>query len=358
MKRPNDTTGFPTGGLVAVACAALLSCAGGSANEEAPGTAGDPGAGGVVASEADGGTHRAEGAGGGGANSAGSGLGAAGTSGHSSDATLEDGGAPVGKADGGNRSDAPPGGGACTITDQTALCPSKSIVSITNGTDTRRIYWNTPADGPPAGGWPAVVLYQGSIYGPSLSWDVSLPKSTGFGGYFQVVLIAKLLESGFTVIQPEAQGGLAWNTNDGSNYDASPDAVFIPELLAEMASEKFGPINMSRLYATGISSGGYMTSRMAVSYPGRFRALAIESGSYATCLGPICMIPSVLPADHPPTLILHGDADTIVPVSTAKAYYDALVSNGIEAKFIEDPTAGHQWLEVAPSAVTSWFLSH
>lgn len=74
--------------------------------------------------------------------------------------------------------------------------------------------------------------------------------------------------------------------------------------------------------------------------------------------GPICMIPTTLPADHPPTLILHGDADTIVPVSTAKAYYDALESNGIEAKFIEGPTAGHQWLDVAPSAVTSWFLSH
>jgi dipeptidyl aminopeptidase/acylaminoacyl peptidase len=129
-------------------------------------------------------------------------------------------------------------------------------------------------------------------------------------------------------------------------------------MLDQMSAGQFGAIDMTRLYATGISSGGYMTSRMAVSYPGRFRALAIESGSYATCLGPLCTIPSSLPTDHPPTLFLHGDADTIVPIATARAYYDALVSQGIEAKFIEDPTAGHQWIPEAPDAVTSWFLDH
>jgi len=289
------------------------------------------------------------------AGDGGASAGAAGGSGNTSSAggALGTGGTDFsGDAGGGG------GDGPCVITADAALCKSRPIVTIVNGSDTRRIYWNTPKGEAPAGGFPAVVLYQGSIYGPSLSWDVSLPLSTAFGGYYQVVLISKLLDAGFTVLQPEAQGGVAWNTNSGGNYDTSPDSVFIPQMLDQMSAGNFGAIDMTRLYATGISSGGYMTSRMAVSYPGKFRALAIESGSYATCVGPLCVIPTPLPADHPPTLFLHGDVDNIVPIATAQAYYNDLVAQGIETKFIEDPTAGHQWIPAAPDAVTTWFLGH
>jgi predicted esterase len=97
---------------------------------------------------------------------------------------------------------------------------------------------------------------------------------------------------------------------------------------------------------------------MAVSYSGRFRALAIESGSYATCAGPACAIPATLPADHPPTLFLHGGMDTIVPIGTAQAYYQELMAQGFETKFVEDPSAGHQWLSVAPHDVVQWFTTH
>jgi len=64
----------------------------------------------------------------------------------------------------------------------------------------------------------------------------------------------------------------------------------------------FGHLNNKNKFATGISSGGCMTSRMAVSYEGEFRALAIAAGSYATCGGILCVIPIFLPRDHPPTL--------------------------------------------------------
>ncbi len=159
------------------------------------------------------------------------------------------------------------------------------------------------------------------------------------------------------MVQPEAQGGVAWDTNAG-NYDGSADATFIPQLLAGIAQGTFGPIDVTHLYATGISSGGYMTSRMAVSYPGQFRALAIESGSYATCLGPICNIPTTLPADHPPTLFLHGGTDDIVPIATAQTYYEELMTQGFDTRFVEDPDAGHQWLSTAPQEVVQWFTTH
>lgn len=274
---------------------------------------------------------------------------------------VDDAGAP----DSGDPTSSDGGGGgahgetACTITSDSARCTSQEIVRLSdNGADERRVYWALPASAPPADGYPAVVLYQGSLYGPSMSWDVDLPLSTPFGGYYQVALIAALLDAGFAVIQPEASGGLYWNTNAGGNYDTSKDAAFIPLLLEAMADGTFGELNMDRLYATGISSGGYMTSRMAVSYPEKFRALAIQSASYATCLGPICNVPATLPDDHPPTLLLHGTMDTTVPISTARKYEAVLMSEGVENRFIEDPEASHQWLDVAPAEITGWFLDH
>jgi predicted esterase len=269
---------------------------------------------------------------------------------------LDDAGTPDA---GSTASDAGTGDSPCTITADSARCTSRDVVRLSdNGADERRVYWALPASAPPADGYPSVVLYQGSLYGPSMSWDVDLPASTPFGGYYQVALIASLVDSGFAVIQPEASGGLYWLTNTGGNYDATKDAAFIPVLLEAMADGTFGDLDMDRLYATGISSGGYMTSRMAVSYPGKFRALAIQAASYATCLGPICNVPASLPDDHPPTLLLHGTQDTTVPISTAREYEAVLMSEGVEQRFIEDPTAAHQWLDVAPAEITAWFVDH
>jgi pimeloyl-ACP methyl ester carboxylesterase len=267
-------------------------------------------------------------------------------------------------ADGGSMALAPQGaalgsdaGGPCTITAMAARCDSLPIVTVTDSADSRAVYWAQPLGSAPQGGWPAAVLFQGTGFGPAVTWNVAIGPSTPFGGYYQVAVVAALIDAGFVVIQPPANGA-AWDTNFPGNYDTSPDAAFIPQLLSEIGKGTFGPVDVSKLYATGISSGGYMTSRMAVSYAGRFRALAIESGSYATCVGPVCSIPAQLPADHPPTLFLHGGADTIVPISTAQAYYQELMTQGFDTRFVEDPNANHQWLSVAPQEVVRWFTTH
>jgi len=249
--------------------------------------------------------------------------------------------------------------GACTVTTTTVECRSAPVFVIATGADSRRVYSARPSAAAPPGGFPAVVLFQGSFYGPATSWDVALARgTTPFGGDVQVELVDALVAHGFVVIQPEAQNGVAWNTNGGSPYESTPDAVFMPKLFGEMERGTFGDVDPSRLYATGISSGGYMTSRMAVSYAGRFRALAIESGSYATCLGPVCTIPATLPADHPPTLFLHGAADGIVPIGTARSYFSTLQSANVETRFVEDPGAAHEWIARAPAEVLAWFQSH
>jgi predicted esterase len=100
-----------------------------------------------------------------------------------------------------------------------------------------------------------------------------------------------------------------------------------------------------------------MSSRMAVSYPGSFRALAIHSASYATCSA-TCTLPSSLPADHPPTLFLHGQNDSVVPISSMTVYRDRLASDGHEVKTVVSPTAGHEWISEAVTQVPQWFAAH
>ena len=243
----------------------------------------------------------------------------------------------------------------CSVTPEKVSC-THTITKLDAGIVTRDVYWQTPSTPPPSAGYPVVVLYQGSFGGPSITWGELTP-DTPFGGFHQGQLQAMLLDSGFTVIAPEAAIGVAWQTNAGLPWDTTTDKAVIDVLLTKIEQGSFGPANMTRLYATGISSGGYMTSRMAVSYAGKFRALAIQSGSYATCLGPVCTAPA-LPADHPPTLFLHGQLDTTVPLFTAELYHDALVDQGTVTDKIIDPNASHEWLAVAPEKITAWFMNH
>ncbi|WP_394845035.1 alpha/beta hydrolase [Pendulispora brunnea] len=243
----------------------------------------------------------------------------------------------------------------CTETSTSVSCP-KNTAKI----NLRDVHWQIPVGTAPAGGWPTVLMFQGSLFSAELTWQAS--KSLPFGAYYQTKLVKELLDHGFAVIAPEAHGeGLTfWDTNNplwANNWEASGDHKLMLAIFEAIGAGKFGPLRGTHLYATGISSGGYMTSRMGIAYPSRFAALGVESGSYATCAGPICSIPRLSPS-HPPALLLHGDKDGTVPLSTAKRYQERLNEAGIENKLIVHAGAGHEWIPEAPDAVVSWFLSH
>ncbi len=240
----------------------------------------------------------------------------------------------------------------CTVTDTEVTCAPRLTVLLG-----RDVYWQTPEQDAPALGRPVVVLYQGSFLGPSTTWG-TVRTSMAFGGYQQARLQALLLEHGFTVIAPSAAAGIAWQTNLGLAWDSTSDKPFIDALLEATRRGDFGAVDATRLYATGISSGGYMTSRMALSYAGVFRALAIHSGSWATCAGVACVLPDALPDQHPPTRFLHGRGDLTVPLYTAEPYQLKLSARGVEADLIIDDAAGHEWLSVSPEKIVEWFEAH
>lgn len=88
------------------------------------------------------------------------------------------------------------------------------VMPLTVDVVTRNVYYQTPLGQPPAAGWPTALIYQGSLYGPSVTWD-KLDDTFAHGGFYQGLLQAMLLDNGFAVIAPAAGGELAWTTNAG-----------------------------------------------------------------------------------------------------------------------------------------------
>jgi acetyl esterase/lipase len=65
-------------------------------------------------------------------------------------------------------------------------------------------------------------------------------------------------------------------------------------------------------------------------------------------------------ADDPPTLIIHGDADKLVPIQQAQVFVDKMKEVGAEAKLITKPGVGHGWPNWLDDTqpIVDWFDDH
>lgn len=251
---------------------------------------------------------------------------------------------------------------ACTELAREIACTYQTTELDVDGIS-RDIHWQVPSGKPPEAGWPVVVFFQGSFFSSELSWEAT--EGTLYGAYQLTRTFKALLDEGFAILAPEASfgGSTYWDTNIwpyNYSWESSNDHELMLALFDEVERGTFGDLDANEWYATGISSGGYMTSRMAIAYPGKFRALAIASGSYATCAGVLCSVPDAdeLPSNHPPTLFLHGSLDATVPLYTMESYAEELSLLGTPHEEIVDDTAGHEWIPAAVEAIPSWFKTH
>ena len=64
--------------------------------------------------------------------------------------------------------------------------------------------------------------------------------------------------------------------------------------------------------------------------------------------------------DDPPTLIIHGDADKLVPIQQAQVLIAKLKEAGVEAKLITKPGLAHGWPDQAKDLplIADWFDAH
>lgn len=217
----------------------------------------------------------------------------------------------------------------------------------------RFVRYQVPEGTPPAGGWPVVLIFQGTGFPVEFQRTALAP----FGGYYEAQVIQTLLDAGYAVLAPDADNRLAWYTNFPLVWRLTSDRRFLDNVLHDIDRGRFGPLDPGRMYATGISSGGYNASRVAIEYPGAFRAIAIQSASYMTCSGPVCVVPS-LPAGHPPTLFVHGFLDPVVPWWTMDLYYERLRARGVDSEQVTNPLGLHEWLPESAPAILEWFDSH
>jgi acetyl esterase/lipase len=88
--------------------------------------------------------------------------------------------------------------------------------------------------------------------------------------------------------------------------------------------------------------------------PDRFPALNFEKEK-APDYSPIVHVS----ADDPPTLLIHGDKDDLVPVSNSKMIYEAFQKNNVKTQLIIIEGAGHGFrgedAKRASAAMVSWF---
>jgi len=61
-----------------------------------------------------------------------------------------------------------------------------------------------------------------------------------------------------------------------------------------------------------------------------------------------------------PTLIIHGDADKLVPVQQAQSFVERATAAAVDAKLIVKPGAAHSWvgMEKDMVAIVDWFDAH
>ena len=90
----------------------------------------------------------------------------------------------------------------------------------------------------------------------------------------------------------------------------------------------------------------------------RFPALDFPE-SMAAAISPIRFVTP----DDPPTLLIHGDADELVPIRNSEVLYEALQDAGVTSDFITIPGGDHGFRNPehrarAESAMAEWFSRH
>lgn len=119
-------------------------------------------------------------------------------------------------------------------------------------------------------------------------------------------------KNGFAVVYPNAYEGY-WDAcgivGGGSTNGLSVDDVGFLDALAGKLISEIG-IDKTRVFATGVSRGGFMAFRLALEAPSRFRAVAAVSANVPTADNFKCK-----PTGHGTSsvMIMNGTEDPLVP---------------------------------------------
>ena len=137
--------------------------------------------------------------------------------------------------------------------------------------------------------------------------------------------LPKLIEEGnkfdFIVVSPQCPIGKYWTTENWF------DSLYL-DLQANYR------IDTTRIYATGISMGGFGTWELAMDYPGLIRAIVPLCGGCNDSLN-VCKI------KHIPIWTFHGDKDDLIPINETERLAKRLLDCSGNIKFTRLKNRGH-----------------
>lgn len=161
--------------------------------------------------------------------------------------------------------------------------------------------------------WPLIIYLHGS---GGRGKDLKLINTTSWDAPF---FMQQMKHNPFLIIYPQCPPNESWN---------------VPELNAflDMIIAKY-PVDLDRIYVTGMSMGGYGTWNWCQASPERFAAVAPVCGDGDT--NDVERIKNV------PIWIFHGDADPTVPIQGDSDCFAALQAVKARARFTIYPGGGH-----------------
>jgi polyhydroxybutyrate depolymerase len=118
----------------------------------------------------------------------------------------------------------------------------------------------------------------------------------------------------FMMVAPDGLNN-SWNSGFTPPYNSWPDDVgFISKIIDTLY--QLYSVDLARVYACGMSNGGYQSYRLACDLENRIAAIASVTGTISTLTAGNCTLSRKVPI-----LEIHGTADPLVQYAGAAGYY-------------------------------------
>ena len=229
--------------------------------------------------------------------------------------------------------------------------------------DKRFVLYNQPDTPPPENGYKTIFLFHGAGQ-HAFAW---------FLGFYmwsdaQTSFTKAALENNFFVVGLESKRPISFGPRGWDAFEKettkNDDISYVKNVISWLENSSL-PVNTNKIYAAGFSSGAFMCSRLAQSIGYRFKGVILNSGCNADSIeltnrGPVFNFSTGfnISTFHPPTLLVHGEKDMLVPIKGAESYYQDLTENNINVISLYDKSKGHIWLENYNEQILNWIKNN
>lgn len=141
------------------------------------------------------------------------------------------------------------------------------------------------------------------------------------------------------VIAPQCPKNMSWGNFSYEDMSLQPSPTEPMKLLMELINQSILklPVDINRIYITGLSMGGYGTFDAISRYPNLFAAAVPVCGG-----GDVSKASSI---SHIPIWIFHGALDGVVNPVLSQDMVAALTKEGAHPGFTQYPEVGHfSWI--------------